>query len=123
KPMFAEQDDVEVVYGIFLDTKNRVLAIEKLASGSIASAAIYPREIVKRAIGLKTAALVLVHNHPSGDPKPSQEDFTITAKALIALDSVGVSVHDHIIVGTLAYLICPFDAIPDFLPGGFLDDR
>lgn len=99
KPLFAEHDDVETLYGIFLNARNRVLAIEKLSTGSISSATIYPRELIKRILALKCAALVMVHNHPSGDTEPSREDFTITTKVGIALDSIGVTLHDHIIVG------------------------
>jgi len=99
KPLFAEQDDVEAFYCIFLNAKNKVLAIEKMFSGSITSSSIYPREIIKRVINLKTTSLVLVHNHPSGDPEPSRADVSITTRIGIALDSIGVCVHDHIIIG------------------------
>jgi len=62
KPLFAENDDVETVFCIFLNTKNRILAIEKMFSGTISSSAIYPRELVKRIIALKSSAIVLTHN-------------------------------------------------------------
>ena len=65
KPMFAEEDDVEKVYIIFLDAQNKILAIEKMFSGSITAASIYPREIIKRLIHLKANAFVMAHNHPS----------------------------------------------------------
>ena len=99
KPLFAEEDDVESFYCIFLNAKNKVMGIEKMFSGSITSASIYPREIVKRVLALKSTCVVLVHNHPSGDTDPSREDFNITTKIGIALDSIGVIVHDHVIVG------------------------
>lgn len=99
KPLFARTDDVEVVYGIFLDTKNRILAIEKLFSGSIAGASIYPREIIKKAIQYKANAFLLAHNHPSGNTDPSVEDQTITMRIGIAAASIDVTFHDHIIIG------------------------
>jgi DNA repair protein RadC len=99
KPLFAVQDDVESFYCIFLNTKNKVLGIEKMFSGSIGSATVYPREIIKRVLALKCTSVVLAHNHPSGDPAPSSADFNITSKIGIALCSIGVTVHDHVIVG------------------------
>lgn len=99
KPLFAEKDDVERIYCIFLDTMNQVLAIEEMFSGSILSSAIYPREIIKRVIALKTSAVVITHNHPSGSTKPSNEDMIITRKIAIALESIDVKLHDHIIIG------------------------
>ena len=99
KPLYAEQDDVEAFYCIFLNAKNKVLAIEKMFSGSISCSSVYPREIVKRVIALKSTSVVLIHNHPSGDPEPSRTDISITTRIGIALDSIGVCVHDHIIIG------------------------
>ena len=99
KPLFAEQDDVERLYGIFLDNKNHILAIEVLSSGSLTSAAIYPREVVKRLIALKSAALILAHNHPAGSVEPSREDYALTRKIALAADSIDVRLLDHIIVG------------------------
>lgn len=97
KPMFADQDDVEAFYCIFLDAKNKVLAIEKIFSGSITSSSVYPREIVKRLLAL--TAVVLVHNHPSGDTEPSTSDYTITTRIGIVLESISVMIHDHMIIG------------------------
>jgi len=99
KPIFEEEDDVEKVYIIFLDTKNKILAIENVFSGTIAASAIYTREIVKRLIQLKASAFVMTHNHPSGDTTPSAEDLSITLKAGIAAASIDVTLHDHIIIG------------------------
>jgi DNA repair protein RadC len=99
KPLFAERDDVERVYGIFLDTKNKILAIEELFTGSIMSAPIYPRELVKRIISLRASGTILTHNHPGKSTEPSREDTMITRKIAIALCSIDVSFHDHIIVG------------------------
>ena len=99
KPLFAEVDDVETVYGIFLDSKNHILAIEKLFSGSISAASIYSRELVKHLIRHKATAFLLAHNHPSGETTPSREDKLITMKIGIASASIDVSFHDHIIIG------------------------
>ncbi|MBC8430788.1 MAG: DNA repair protein RadC [Desulfobacterales bacterium] len=99
KPLFAEKDDVEFVYCIFLNAKNRILAIEKMFSGTISSSAIYPRELIKRIIALKSSAIVIAHNHPSGCTEPSAEDKAITVKTAMALASIDVTLHDHIIVG------------------------
>ena len=99
KPLFAENDDVETVYCIFLNAKNRILAIEKIFSGTISSSVIYPRELIKRVIALKSSAIVLTHNHPSGFVEPSAEDKAITVRMAIALASIDVVLHDHIIIG------------------------
>ena len=99
KPLFAETDDVESLYCIFLDTRNHILAIEKMFSGTINSATIYPREIVKRVLALKAGAVVMAHNHPSGDIHPSAEDKAITWKVIFSLMTVDVLLHDHLVVG------------------------
>lgn len=99
KPLFADQDDVESFWVIFLNAKNKILGIEKLFSGSITSSTVYPREIVKRILALKSAAVILVHNHPSGDTEPSNADYIITTKIGVVLESINVTIHDHMIIG------------------------
>ena len=99
KPLFAEHDDVESMYGIFLDTQNHILAIEKITSGTLFCSAVYPRELIKRVISLGAGAVVLAHNHPSGDTEPSAEDRVITRKVVFALSTIDVLLHDHLIVG------------------------
>jgi len=99
KPIFEAQDDVEAIYGIFLDAKNHIIAIEKLSSGSITGSTVYPREIVKKVLGHKATAILLAHNHPSGDTSPSREDKDITARVGLVLHVMGVVIHDHIIIG------------------------
>ena len=99
KPLFAENDDVEAVYCIFLDTRNHVLAIEKMFSGTIRCANIFPREIVKRVLALKADAVLMAHNHPSGDIHPSAEDKAITWKVIFSLMTIDVLLHDHLVVG------------------------
>jgi len=99
KPMFAENDDIEEIYCIFLDAKNKIIAIEKMFSGSLTASAVYTRELAKRILKTKASSFVLVHNHPSGDTNPSIEDKEITMKIGIAAASIDVSFHDHIIIG------------------------
>jgi DNA repair protein RadC len=99
KPFYVSQDDIEKMYCIFMDAKNKILKIEKLFSGTIATAAVYPREIVKRVLELKATAIILSHNHPSGDITPSSSDFVITARIQAALTSIDVALHDHLIIG------------------------
>ncbi|MBT6690426.1 DNA repair protein RadC [archaeon] len=103
KPFFARHEDVEKMYCIFLDAKNKIIAIEKMFSGSIRSSAVYPREIVKLVLEKKAAAVILTHNHPSGCETPSSEDFMITARITIALSSIEVALHDHLIIGENFY--------------------
>ena len=99
KPLFAENDDVETIYCIFLDTQNHILAIEKMFSGTLSCAIVFPREIVKRVLALAAGAVVMAHNHPSGDTKPSNEDRAITRKVIFSLTAIDVLLHDHLIVG------------------------
>ena len=99
KPFYANQDDIEKMYCIFMDAKNKIIKIEKLFSGTIATAAVYPREIVKRVIELKATAIILSHNHPSKNSTPSSSDFAITARIQAALTSIDVALHDHLIIG------------------------
>jgi DNA repair protein RadC len=84
---------------LFLDKKNRLLRDEFQASGTVDHAPVYPREIVKKAIALDSSALILVHNHPSGDPTPSQADIEMTRRIKDAAKPFDIVVHDHIVVG------------------------
>jgi len=99
KPLFAENHDIEAIYCMFVDAKNHIISIEKMFSGSITASMVYTREIIKRLISLKATAFIMAHNHPSGDTNPSLEDKSITIKVGIAVTSIDVSLHDHIIVG------------------------
>jgi len=103
KPLFAKVDDIEMMYCIFMDRKNNILSIDKVASGSLSSSAVYPRELVKMAIKHKAASVVISHNHPSGDPQPSREDRSLTLKLAFAFKSIDVNLLDHIIVGDSYY--------------------
>lgn len=89
----------EHFFVIFLNNQHKVIAHEDMFQGTIDSASVYPREVVKRALQLNAAAIILAHNHPSGDPTPSQADRRITFKIKDALELVDVKVLDHIVVG------------------------
>ncbi len=84
---------------LFLDKKNRLIADEILGRGTVDRAPVYPREVIKRALDLNATAIILAHNHPSGDPTPSQSDIDMTHKIMDAARSMGIVVHDHIIIG------------------------
>ncbi len=90
---------VERVRILYLDSKNRLIDDHHLGDGSIDEAAIHPREVIRRAMDVGAAALILVHNHPSGSPEPSKADIQITRKIAEAGHLLGVTVHDHVIVG------------------------
>jgi DNA repair protein RadC len=89
----------EVFCCLYLDNKHRVIEFKEMFYGTIDSASVYPREIVRHCIQVNAAALILAHNHPSGDPSPSAADRAITAKIKSALSLIDVRVLDHIIVG------------------------
>jgi len=84
---------------LFLDRKNVLIADEEQARGTVDHVPVYPREVVKRALDLNASALILVHNHPSGDPTPSDEDITMTRQVQAAAQALGLTLHDHLIVG------------------------
>ena len=90
---------VERVRVLYLDTKNRLIRDEHVADGSIDEAAIHPREVIRRALDLGAAALIIVHNHPSGNPEPSRADIQITGRIAEAGRLLGVELHDHVIIG------------------------
>ena len=89
----------EVLGCLFMDSKHRMLAFEVLFRGSIDSASVYPRQVVKRALAYNAAAVIFCHNHPSGVPEPSEADRTLTQRLTEALDLIEVRVLDHFIVG------------------------
>jgi DNA repair protein RadC len=84
---------------VLLNTKNQVLAVETISVGGLSSSLVHPREVFKRAIQRSAAALILVHNHPSGDPTPSSEDLEVTKRLQEAGKILGIEVLDHIIIG------------------------
>ena len=84
---------------LFLDRKNVLIADEEQAKGTVDHVPVYPREVVKRALELNASALILVHNHPSGDPTPSQADISMTLQVQDAAQVLGITLHDHLIIG------------------------
>jgi len=92
-------DPVERLCLLFLNRKNRLIRMDVAATGTVDHAPVYPREIAKRALELNASAVILVHNHPAGDPQPSKADIEITQEVKSALRAVGIGLHDHLIVG------------------------
>ena len=84
---------------LFLDTRYRLIADEVLGRGTVNHVAVYPREVIKRGLELNATAMILVHNHPHGDPQPSNEDLVITRELCLVGEAMTIVVHDHIIVG------------------------
>ncbi|MEY4708754.1 MAG: repair protein RadC [Pseudomonadota bacterium] len=84
---------------LFLDRKNVLIADEVQNRGTVDHAPVYPREIVKRALELSASAMILVHNHPSGDPTPSKADIAMTREIVTAAKALGIAVHDHLVIG------------------------
>ncbi len=84
---------------LFLDRKNTLIADEEQARGTVDHVPVYPREVAKRALELNASAIILVHNHPSGDPSPSDSDIDMTAQIAAALTPLSITVHDHLIIG------------------------
>ena len=93
----------EVFAVLWLDNKNRVLAFEELFRGTINSASVHPREVVKSALRYNAAACILCHNHPSGDPSPSSADQSITVRVKTALEMIEVRTLDHVVIGENPY--------------------
>src|SRR3546814_2091184 len=91
---------VERVRVLHLNSRNMLIRDEHMGDGSIDQAAIYAREVIRRAIDLGSAALILVHNHPSGSPEPSRQDIEITRQIAEAGKRLNIAVHDHTIIGT-----------------------
>ena len=88
---------------IFLDARNRVIGVETLFEGSLTGSPVYPRGVVRAALDHHAAALILAHNHPSGDPRPSPEDTAVTRKLIQACLLMDITVHEHIVIGNGRY--------------------
>jgi DNA repair protein RadC len=93
---FSEKEQFRL---LFLDKRNALIADEVQQSGTVDHTPVYPREVVKRALELSASALILVHNHPSGDPSPSAADVKMTKEIAEVAKPLGIVIHDHIIVG------------------------
>ena len=95
KMAFEEREQFRI---LFLDKKNRLIADEVQQIGTVDHTPVYPREVIKRALELASTAIILVHNHPSGDPTPSSADIEMTRKIAATADTLNITVHDHIII-------------------------
>jgi DNA repair protein RadC len=93
---FADKEEFRI---LFLDKRNRLIADERHQTGTVDHTPVYPREVVKRALELAATAVILVHNHPSGDPTPSRADVEMTRAIIEVAKPLGIAVHEHIIVG------------------------
>jgi DNA repair protein RadC len=93
---FAEREEFRL---LFLDKKNGLIGDEVMQRGTVDHTPVYPREIIRRALQLNASAIILVHNHPSGDPSPSRADIEMTREIIALAVPLGVTVHDHLIVG------------------------
>jgi DNA repair protein RadC len=93
---FSDREQFRV---LFLDKRNQLIADEIQQTGTVDHTPVYPREVVKRALELSATAIILVHNHPGGDPTPSHADIDMTKRIIEIAHGLGIEVHDHIIVG------------------------
>ena len=93
---FSDKEQFRI---LFLDKRNQLIADEVQQTGTVDHTPVYPREIVKRSLELSATAIILVHNHPSGDPTPSRADIDMTRQIAAVAKPLGIAVHDHIIVG------------------------
>jgi DNA repair protein RadC len=93
---FADREEFRV---LFLDKRNQLIADEVQQTGTVDHTPVYPREVVKRGLELSATSIILVHNHPSGDPTPSRADIQMTQQIIAVAQPLGIAVHDHIIVG------------------------
>jgi DNA repair protein RadC len=93
------REPIEQFRVLFLDTRNRLIADEPQSRGTVNHTPVYPREVVRRALQLQATALILVHNHPSGDPTPSREDIAMTHDIRDAAIALSIALHDHVIIG------------------------
>lgn len=91
--------DREQVRVLYLDRKNRLIADEEQGEGTVDHVPLYPREVLRRALELGASALILVHNHPSGDPTPSEADIAMTRQIETGAEALGLSLHDHLVIG------------------------
>ncbi len=98
------RERVEQFRVLFLDTRNRLIADEAQARGTVNHTPVYPREVVRRALELHATAIILAHNHPSGDPRPSRADIDMTREIRIAAEALGIVLHDHVIIGNGRWL-------------------
>ena len=96
---FLRRETKEYFFAVHLDGKNRICCIDEVSVGSLNQSIVHPREVFKTALLSSAAALILLHNHPTGDPTPSREDIEITRRLKEAGDLIGVKILDHVIIG------------------------
>jgi DNA repair protein RadC len=101
---FLKYETKEHFLALHLDSKNRILCLDKVSSGSLNASIVHPREVFKTALLSSAAAILFVHNHPSGNPEPSREDLELTTRLKQAGDLLGLRVLDHIIIGEDRYV-------------------
>jgi DNA repair protein RadC len=94
---------IELFKALFLDSQNKILCVEDLSRGTLSASAVFPREVMRRALDVHAAGLVFAHNHPSGDPQPSKDDIQITRELYLAGRTMGIRVLDHLIIGEGCY--------------------
>ena len=94
----------EYFWGVFLDTRNRIIRINEVSVGSLDSSVVHPREVFKEAIAASAASLIAAHNHPSGNPEPSEDDISLSKRLKEAGELVGIELADHIIIGDGQYI-------------------
>ena len=104
---FSVRGPIERFHVLYLDRKNRVISDEPLSVGTVDHVPVYPREVIKRALILNASALILIHNHPSGDPTPSEAELSMTKEIQKGCKYLGLTLHDHIIVGAGAEVSLP----------------
>jgi DNA repair protein RadC len=95
-----EREEVEVFIVALLDVQHRVIALQELTRGTVNSSLVHPREVFRLAIALGAAAIIVAHNHPSGDPRPSADDRTVMEQLVAAGRLLDIPVHDSVIIGT-----------------------
>lgn len=96
---FLQRETKEYFIALHLDGKNRILCIDMVSVGSLNQSIVHPRETLKNSLLSSAAAIILIHNHPTGDPSPSSEDIAITKRLSEASDIIGIKILDHIIIG------------------------
>jgi DNA repair protein RadC len=101
---FLANETKEHFLALHLDSKNTVLCIDHVSSGSLNASIVHPREVFKACLLSSAAALILMHNHPSGDPTPSREDLELTGRLREAVELLGVRILDHVIIGSGCYV-------------------
>ena len=99
EPIVVRGEPCEVFAVLFLDNKHRVIGFEKMFYGTVDGAAVYPREVVRRALEYNAASVIVAHNHPSGVAEPSQADRDVTERLRRALDLIDVRILDHLVIG------------------------